>query len=207
MITQKPLRTGFRRRRVWLGALLLLWLGGVGTGLWAVWAYDNRPGPAAAVPPQWPSVTALAPSSAGPTLVFLAHPQCTCTRASLDELAEILARATTRPRTYVLFLKPSGVDDGWEQTELWRRAAQLPGVRVLRDDNGLEARRFGVETSGQTLLYDKRGNLVFSGGITGSRGHAGENAGELTLISLLSDGRVDRRVSNVFGCPLFADAE
>ena len=207
MITQKPLRTGFQRRRVWLGTLLLLWLGGVGTGLWAVWAYDNRPGPAAAAPPQWPSVTALAPSSAGPTLVFLAHPQCTCTRASLDELAEILARATTRPRTYVLFLKPSGVDDGWEQTELWRRAAQLPGVRVLRDDNGLEARRFGVETSGQTLLYDKRGNLVFSGGITGSRGHAGENAGELTLISLLSDGRVDRRVSNVFGCPLFADAE
>lgn len=207
MITQKPLRTGFQRRRVWLGTLLLLWLGGVGTGLWAVWAYDNRPGPAAAAPPQWPSVTALAPSSAGPTLVFLAHPQCTCTRASLDELAEILARATTRPRTYVLFLKPSGVDDGWEQTELWRRAAQLPGVRVLRDDNGLEARRFGVETSGQTLLYDKRGNLVFSGGITGSRGHAGENAGELTLISLLSDGRVDRRVSNVFGCPLFAVAE
>jgi len=207
VITQKPLRTGFQRRRVWLGTLLLLWLGGVGTGLWAVWAYDNRPGPAAAAPPQWPSVTALAPSSAGPTLVFLAHPQCTCTRASLDELAEILARATTRPRTYVLFLKPSGVDDGWEQTELWRRAAQLPGVRVLRDDNGLEARRFGVETSGQTLLYDKRGNLVFSGGITGSRGHAGENAGELTLISLLSDGRVDRRVSNVFGCPLFAVAE
>jgi hypothetical protein len=207
VITQKPLRRGFQRRRVWLGALVLLWLGGVGTGLWAVWAYDNRPGPAAAAPPQWPSVTALAPSSAGPTLVFLAHPQCTCTRASLDELAEILARATTRPRTYVLFLKPSGVDDGWEQTELWRRAAQLPGVRVLRDDNGLEARRFGVETSGQTLLYDKRGNLVFSGGITGSRGHAGENAGELTLISLLSDGRVDRRVSNVFGCPLFADAE
>jgi len=207
VITQKPLRTGFQRRRVWLGTLLLLWLGGVGTGLWAVWAYDNRPGPAAAAPPQWPSATALAPSSAGPTLVFLAHPQCTCTRASLDELAEILARATTRPRTYVLFLKPSGVDDGWEQTELWRRAAQLPGVRVLRDDNGLEARRFGVETSGQTLLYDKRGNLVFSGGITGSRGHAGENAGELTLISLLSDGRVDRRVSNVFGCPLFAVAE
>jgi hypothetical protein len=184
-----------------------LWLGAVGTGLWAVWAYDNRPGAAAAAPPQWPSATALVPNSAGPTLVFLAHPQCTCTRASLDELAEILARASTRPRTYVVFLKPSAVENGWEQTELWRRATQLPGVRVIRDDNGVEARRFGVETSGQTLLYDRRGTLVFSGGITGSRGHAGENAGELTLISLLSDGRTDRRATSVFGCPLFADTE
>jgi hypothetical protein len=207
VFSQKPLRTGFRRGHVWLGALLLLWLGAVGTGLWAVWAYDNRPGPAAAAPPQWPSTTALVPNSAGATLVFLAHPQCTCTAASLDELAEILARASTRPRTYVLFLKPSGVEDGWEQTELWRRAAQLPGVRVLRDDNGVEARHFGVETSGQTMLYDRHGALVFSGGITGSRGHAGENAGELTLISLLSDGRANRRATNVFGCPLFAEAE
>jgi hypothetical protein len=197
----------FRRGYVWLGAVLLLWLGGVGTGLWAVWAYDNRPGLAATAPPQWPSATALVASATGPTLVFLAHPQCTCTRASIDELAEILARASERPRTYVLFLKPSGVDDGWERTELWRRAAVLPGVRVLRDDNGVEARKFGVETSGQTLLYDKRGTLIFSGGITGSRGHAGENAGELSLISLLSDGRPDRRATNVFGCPLFADAE
>jgi len=187
--------------------VLLLWLGGVGTGLWAVWAYDNRPGRAATAPPQWPAATALVPSLTGPTLVVLAHPQCTCTSASLDELAEILARASARPRTYVLFLKPSDVDDGWERTELWRRAARLPGVRVLRDDNGVEARKFGVETSGQTLLYDKRGTLVFSGGITGSRGHAGENAGELSLISLLGDGRPDRRATNVFGCPLFADAE
>src|SRR5689334_2511959 len=126
-----------RRGRVWLGAVLLLWLTGVGSGLWAVWAYDNRPGAAAEAPPRWPAQTALAPNHEGPTLVFLAHPQCSCTRASLDELAEILARARTKPRTYVLFLKPSTVESGWEQTELWRSAAHLPGVRVLRDDAGV----------------------------------------------------------------------
>jgi hypothetical protein len=192
---------------VWLGALLAVWMVGVGYGLWAVWAYDNRPGAAAAAPPRWPAGTALTFSAEGPTLVFLAHPQCTCTRASLDELAEILARARTKPRTYILFLKPSSVDDGWEQTDLWRRATQLPGARVVRDDDGTQARRFGVETSGQTLLYDQRGTLVFSGGITGSRGHAGENAGEIAIISLLTDGHPDRRASNVFGCPLFKDAD
>jgi len=207
MFSRKPFSGLFRRGRVWLGALLVLWFAGVGSGLWAVWAYDNRPGAAAAAPSHWPTGTALASNPSGPTLVFLAHPQCTCTSASLDELAEILARARTKPRTYVLFLKPANVANGWEQTDLWRRAALLPGARVLRDDEGVEARKFGVETSGQTLFYDKHGTLIFSGGITGSRGHAGENAGELALISLLTDGRADRRATNVFGCPLFAETD
>ena len=52
---------------------------------------------------------------------------------------------------------------------------------MLRDDDGAEARRFGAETSGQTLLYDARGALAFSGGITGARGHAGDNAGRASL--------------------------
>ena len=68
-----------------------------------------------------------------------------------------------------------------------------------------QARRFGVETSGQTLLY-AGGSLAFSGGITGSRGHAGTNAGETALIALLTRGDADRRGTSVFGCPLFASS-
>jgi hypothetical protein len=194
-------------RRLWLAALACFWLGGVISGLWVLWAYDNRPGKTANAPGQWPGGTTLTLSSATPTLVFVAHPQCTCTDASLDELAEILARAQTHPRTYVLFLKPSSVEPGWEQTDLWTRASALPNVTVLRDDEGIEARRFGVETSGQTFLYDRNGTLIFNGGITGSRGHAGENAGELSLVALLSQGAPARRNTSVFGCPLFATTE
>src|SRR6185436_16026935 len=128
-------------------------------------------------------------SADGPTLLMLAHPRCSCTAASLDELAEVLARTTTAPKTYVVFLKPEGVTSGWEQTDLWRRAAALPGVTAVVDDKGLEARRFGAETSGQTLLYDARGQLVFSGGITGARGHAGDNAGRAGLLALLERAR------------------
>lgn len=194
--------------RPWFAAAALVWLAGVGTGLWALWGYDNRPGVSANAPGQWPAETALKRSADGPTLLFVAHPQCTCTRASLDELAEILARASShRPRTYVLFLKPSSFDAGWEQTDLWQRAAALPNVTVLRDDDGVEAHAFGVETSGQTMLYDDRGTLIYSGGITGSRGHAGENAGELALIALLTRGPAERHTASVFGCSLFSRAD
>lgn len=194
--------------RPWFAAAALVWLAAVGTGLWALWGYDNRPGVSASAPGRWPADTALKRSADRPTLLFVAHPQCTCTRASLDELAEILARASShRPRTYVLFLKPSSVDAGWEQTDLWRRAAALPDVTVLRDDDGAFAHAFGVETSGQTMLYDDGGTLIYSGGITGSRSHAGENAGELALIALLTRGHAERRSASVFGCSLFSRAD
>jgi hypothetical protein len=191
-------------RRVWLWAMLFIWLGGVSSGLWVLWAYENRPGAAATAPDGWPAQTSLVRAGDRPTLVFLAHPQCSCTQASLDELAEILARAKNHPKTYVLFLKPEVFGAGWEQTDLWRRASALPGATVVRDDNGAEAQRFGAATSGQTLLYDAHGALIFSGGITGSRGHAGENAGELALVALLTSGQAGRHTSNVFGCSLFA---
>jgi hypothetical protein len=190
---------------VWLSIVAALWLAGIVSGLGVVWAYENRPGAGANPPTQWPPRTTLVPASDRATLIFLAHPQCTCTRASLDELAEVLARSTQRPKTYILFLRPTELDAAWAKTDLWRRAAALPDVTVLRDDDGAEAKRFGVETSGQTLLYNA-GALRFSGGITGSRGHAGANAGEASLVALLTHGRADRRETSVFGCPLFASS-
>ncbi|HEV3139280.1 MAG TPA: hypothetical protein VGY57_02125 [Vicinamibacterales bacterium] len=181
-----------------------MWLTGIVSGLAVVWAYENRPGAGANPPQRWPARTTLVAAADRPTLIFLAHPQCTCTRASLDELTEVIARTPTRPKAYVLFLRPTTFDAGWAKTDLWRRAAALPDTTVLRDDDGVEARRFGVETSGQTLLYDHAGALIFSGGITGSRGHVGANAGEASLVALLSRGRPEHRETSVFGCPLFS---
>jgi hypothetical protein len=182
-------------------ACAAVWMACVAWGLSIVWAYENRPGVAAHAPARWPAASALAAATDRPTLVFLAHPKCPCTRAGIDELAQVLARSANAPKTYILFLKPTGFD-AWEHTDLWKKAAALPNVTLRLDSDGVEARRFGVETSGQTLLYD-RGALVFSGGITGARGHAGDNAGESALVELLTHGTADRHGSNVFGCPLF----
>jgi hypothetical protein len=45
-----------------------------------------------------------------------------------------------------------------------------PAQRARADAEGVEMHRFGALTSGQTLVYDAAGRLLFSGGITASRG-------------------------------------
>ena len=195
-------------KRPWiLGALVMVWLACAVAGLIVVWAYENEPGTPATVEYNWPTHTSLQRAADQPTLVLLAHPQCSCTRATLGELAEALARAKSLPRTYVVFLKPSSMPDGWEQTDLWKTAAALPHATVVRDDDGREAERFGAATSGQTMLYDARGALLFSGGITGARGHAGDNAGRSSLVALLNRQPGPHASTNVFGCSLFASAK
>jgi hypothetical protein len=103
--------------RVKLGVAAALWLVAVVTGLWILWAFDNAPGVSASAPARWPADSPLSRAAGRPTIVLLAHPQCSCTRATLGELAEALARARTRPKTYILFLKPEGSSNGWERTD------------------------------------------------------------------------------------------
>lgn len=194
--------------RPWLLAgLMTVWFAAAIGGLFVVWAYDNAPGVAAKAPADWPAETTLARATDRPTLVLLAHPQCSCTRATLGELTEALARAKSLPKTYVVFLKPSSMPDGWEKTELWNTASALPNVTVVADEDGREADRFGAVTSGQTFLYDAFGALLFSGGITGARGHAGDNAGRSSIVALLNRAGAVTPSTNVFGCSLFASAK
>lgn len=189
-------------RGIWTVAAVL-WLASVVAGFTLLGKFDNGAGAPAAAPGQWPTQSRLARAAGRPTLVMLAHPRCTCTRASLAELAELLARAgDRRPDAYVLFIKPSGVGGAWEHTDLWRTAARIPGVTVVRDDDARESDRFGAQTSGQVLLYSADGRLLFSGGTTGARGHAGENAGRTAILALLNDDASREHTSPVFGCPL-----
>jgi hypothetical protein len=190
------------RRVLW--AFLFVWLASVGTGLAWLMAYDNTPGAPADAPASWPAGSALSRDASGPTLVMLAHPRCDCTRASIGELEELLARTGRRPRTFVVFIRPGGVGAAWENTGTLTRATKIAGVTVIRDDHGAEAERFGVSTSGQTMLYDRDGRLVYSGGITAARGKSGENAGRATLTELLAGGRPSRATAQVFGCSLFS---
>jgi hypothetical protein len=162
--------------------------------------YETTAGPTGAVPLSWPRDSKLQLALDRPTLVMLAHPQCPCSRASMDELAQIMARVQGKVRAYVLFYTPRDAGADWQDTETRRSAAQIPGVIVLSDIDGAEAERFGAETSGHTFLFDPKGRLLFNGGITASRGHSGDNIGESSIVSLI-DNRADGRPQTfVFGC-------
>ncbi len=190
------------KRALWT-AFAVLWLSAAVAGLGYVASYDNSPGVPAKAPARWPAASHIEPAGNGPTLVMMAHPQCDCTRASLVELAELMARATKKPRAYVVFVEPAGVGRDWMHTDLWKSAERIPGVTVLRDRGGVEADLFGVETSGQTLLYGADGRLLFTGGTTGARGHTGDNEGRASMLALLNGTTPRRSLASVFGCGLF----
>jgi hypothetical protein len=184
----------------------LLWLVIVVVGMATLWAYASTPGPAANAGMTWPSA-ALAHDARRPTLVMFLHPHCACSRASIGELARLMAHAQGRARVYVLLSRPRDTEPGSERTDLWQSATEIPGVEVLSDDNDVQSAAFGAAVSGQTLLYDPEGHLIFSGGITAARGHAGDNAGRGAILALLTDGVPAVTTTPVFGCFLRSESQ
>jgi hypothetical protein len=186
-----------------LGVLAtLIWACAVGAGIERIWRYESTPGTVAAAPQTWPTGTLVAARPGRPTLVMFVHPRCPCSRASLAELREIMAQARGDLTAVVLFLRPQGVDDVWENTATFRTAQTIAGVTVRVDRDGTEAARFGAATSGDTVLYDAGGHLLFVGGITATRGHVGDNAGRQSVLALLDARPAQGHEHPVYGCPL-----
>ncbi len=179
-----------------------VWLGFVVAATVFFMDFERRPGPDRAAPVGWPAGSRLVRATDRPTLVLVAHPQCPCTAASLEQLAQIITRSPRPFRGYALFLRPSGTDAGWARTSAWTRAAEFPGFTPLEDPEGREARLFGATTSGQVFLYDADGSLRFTGGITAARGLQGRSACMDAILDAL-EGQAPRCPRTpVFGCPL-----
>lgn len=190
----------------WAGVAIpiAVWAVVVTVGMLLLARYSLGPGKAADARAVWPA-SSLVPRVAGQSsLVMIAHPRCPCTRASLSELAILMAHSAGRVSAVVLFVRPPNTSAEWNDTDLIRTARAIPGVTVVVDSAGREASRFGAATSGQVFLYDAQGELRFSGGITAGRGHAGDNPGRTTLQAQIIDGQPGRSMTDVFGCGLFA---
>ncbi len=192
-------------------SVALLWLGCAVFGFASLSRRDGSAGASGHPPAQWQlksfgTLNSVKLNPVKPTLVVLIHPQCPCSRASLSELNHLMALCPNRAAVWVFFLKPPGCTQAWVRTNLWRQAAALPGVRVCVDDNGETARRFGAATSGEALLYSPHGRLLYHGGLTGARGHEGDNAGLSDVAALLERPDVWNTAKPaqepVYGCPL-----
>jgi hypothetical protein len=99
------------------------------------------------------------------------------------------------------------VDQDWDDTDLWKAAQSIPGAHVISDLDGEECKRFHATTSGETFLFNERGELLFSGGITFSRGHSGDNVGRSAIESFLRGQEPACRHTSVFGCPIASAPE
>jgi hypothetical protein len=86
-----------------------------------------------------------------------------------------------------------------ELQEIANHVGDRASISISSDD--LEAARFGAKTSGHVVVYDAFGIRRYSGGITGSRGHVGDNVGR-RLVEQIIDGAPGDLTHAVFGCAL-----
>lgn len=184
------------------------WLGMLGTGLGLLIHHGNVAGAVGRVAPRLAPelANALQWAQTRPLLVLCAHPQCPCLDSTLGELQRAVA---SRPLDLcVVTFVPTVPPASWDPAAVDALHRALPEARHLTDPDGSLATRLGAATSGHVLLYDTTGGLRFSGGVTGGRGHRGDNAAVRTLAQVLGDlGRsgADSATTAVFGCPLRAD--
>ena len=172
----------FVSRAAWPLALVL-WVGLIAGGYAWLLRYSFGGANTATAPATIPS--GLAPTGAQRPQLFLAlHPRCPCSRSTVRELAKILTRAPQASDVTVLMYRPQKESDAWLQGAL-REDCQRMNCWICPDPDGLLAASLGNLTSGGVVLYDASGRLRYQGGITGARGHEGDNAGELAVINIL----------------------
>jgi hypothetical protein len=187
--------------RLWL-VVGLMWILVIVGGMRVLLRYETVSGSAGDPPGVWPVTSRIQRIPGLPTIVVMGHPRCPCTRATIGELALIMTRLNNKVHGVVVFVRPQGTPDGWDDTDVRRSAAAIPSVTVMTDLDETEADLFNAQVSGQTMLYDTTGKLLFRGGITAARGHSGDNAGRSTIISFVTDGAAQPNRTPVYGCAL-----
>ena len=178
-------------------ALLSVWVLAAGYFGLQLMAFDSTPGARAMAPQNWPVESAILRRTGHMQLLMFVHPECTCSIASLEQLRTLASQLGSQLETHVvLWHRSVGANNrNWPK--------ESGGAAIVDDQNGSEARRFGAKTSGQTLIYDEVGRLIYAGGLTVLRGEAG---GEPVLRIVIS--RLRTRVREpyleraVFGCPI-----
>ena len=186
-------------------AVLVAWALVVAFGFWKLWAYTGASGKEEPPAQNWPKYAAVSLDPKGFTLVLALHPQCPCSRATVEQLDWILARCPNRLTVYAMYLKPDSMPESWVRTDIWERTKRMRHVTNVLDSKGSQARLFGAATSGDVFVFDPSGTLLFRGGITRARGHAGDSAGRDAIVGLVSGKKPVTDRAPVFGCPLFAE--
>jgi hypothetical protein len=199
---QRQLPQPFNTRARWL---LPVWGALVVAGLLALGVHSHQAGEAAKT-----SVIAKlqTPNPSGRSLlrVFI-HPKCPCSVATLEMLTHLMQLCPGKLDATIFVNQTRDTSAHWVQTGALSDLQAMPGVSIIGDEDGQIARKFGVVTSGEVLLFDSEGKILFHGGITPSRGTVGDNPGLQAALARV-DGRnrasFAAETAPTFGCALYS---
>ncbi len=182
--------------------MAVAWLAALSGGFLCLVNYSTKPAKNIDQLDCWPETTALAFGQGEYTLVMFVHPRCPCTKASLNQLERVIDRVgKDRVDLKIVVFRPAGKTADWSDTHLRKKAEQLT-ANVFDDLDAQEAKKFEVNTSGYLLCFNKEKQRIFGGGITGSRGHEGENRGADSIVCIMNRKPAEQRFP-VFGCQIW----
>jgi len=182
--------------------VLIGWSLGILFAMGMSYDFTWRAGESGNPPLHWPKDISSPKLTDRPLVLVFLHPQCPCSRATLDELAVAMTHTRERFQFVAVFEKPAGRNDDWIKAELWKRAEGISGLSRVIDVDGKLVNAFHAKTSGDTVVYSPEGILLFHGGLTPGRDHRGSNAGRTFLETWTRETPPETVTSPVFGCPL-----
>jgi hypothetical protein len=162
--------------------------------------YSGSPGKSSTILGAWPSSSKLSRPKHDHIVMFI-HPGCSCSKASVSELSRLMSKASDLT-VQVVVMKSAKLEKLFDKNPLIEAVKKIPRTKIIYDQDGIEANLFHAETSGLTNLYNKKAELVFTGGLTMARGHEGGSEGKDAILSYLQ-GQQAKKSSLVFGCNIF----
>lgn len=153
-------------------------------------------------PSRWPANSQIARQTGCPTLLIFLHPKCSCNRANLDELAEVLSRLQSDVDVHAVFYCPNEQPQEWAHTDLWDQVRNLGLGAMQVDKGGLEAERFGARSSGHCFLFGTQSERLFGGGLAKGEGNSASKRGIDAVENLLRGEAVEQSDFPVVGCSL-----
>jgi len=197
-----------RRTRVLARVLsvcgVLVWLGAIGLGVAKVLEYEWTPG-ALGRGLEHPGEIGAGWENSTATLVVALHPECPCSRATVEAIDRLVAALPGRLAVHAVFLDVAAGGRRPQDSALWQRIGRIPGARAHVDASGLWCGGEAFKTSGEVCVFSAEGKLLFHGGVTASRGHEGPSRGAEAIVAALREaGPQLASVARapVFGCGL-----
>lgn len=185
-------------------AAYLIWISLLFVGHLVLYEYELTPSPLANSKRVFPQSSDVQLAHGRQNIFMFLHPSCPCSEASVDEFHELMRAGEKDSVGTVVFYMPPEKEPEWSLAPIVQRVKRIRNVTIEYDSNGAQAETFGVTTSGHVLIYDGRGILQFTGGITGSRGHTGDNHYFDLAKQCILARKAKYTTTPVFGCALRA---